>query len=95
MAEIQIAIEGAGAEAAAAELFGLEGLEGRYQISEEVRVIVSFPVDVGVAIIVVRGLKFLKDDNLHVVKNHCRKNCLRLQIDQNQIQNFFIYEFTF
>jgi hypothetical protein len=33
MAEIQIAIEGAGAEAAAAELFGLEG---RYQISEEV-----------------------------------------------------------
>jgi hypothetical protein len=36
MAEIQIAIEGAGAEAAAAELFGLEGLEGRYQISEEV-----------------------------------------------------------
>ena len=39
--------------------------------------------------------RFLKDDNLHVVKNHFRKNCLRLQIDQNQIQNFFIYEFTF
>jgi hypothetical protein len=34
MAEIQIAIEGAGAAAAAADLFSRSGLEGHYQIDE-------------------------------------------------------------
>ncbi|MGK7889903.1 MAG: hypothetical protein AB4042_11255 [Leptolyngbyaceae cyanobacterium] len=36
MAEIQIAIEGAGAAAAAAELFGLEEMDGSYQLSDAV-----------------------------------------------------------
>ena len=36
MTEVQIAIAGAGAEAAAAELFSMEGIEGSYQVDESV-----------------------------------------------------------
>jgi hypothetical protein len=36
MSEIQIAIEGAGAAAAAAELFEFEGINGSYQVDESV-----------------------------------------------------------
>jgi hypothetical protein len=36
MTAIQIAITGSSAEAAAAELFSLEGIEGRYEISDAV-----------------------------------------------------------